>query len=48
MLAMLALPSSLLLMALITAVSLTDRITQSRHRVAVAACWAAMGAVLLI
>jgi len=48
MLAMLALPSSLLLMALITAVSLTDRITQSRHRVAVSACWTAIGAVLLI
>jgi hypothetical protein len=48
MLAMLALPASLLLMALITAISLTERITQGRHRFAVSACWAAIGAVLLI
>jgi len=48
MLAMLALPSSLLLMAFITAISLTDRITQGRHRFAISACWAALGAVLLI
>lgn len=48
MIAMLALPSSLLVMALVTGLSVTDRITLGRRRLVIAAGYAVLGAVLLI
>ena len=48
MIAMLAIPSSLLVMALLTAASVIDRFTLGRRRLVIAAGYAAMGIVLLI
>lgn len=48
MLAMLAVPSSLLVMALLTALAVTDRFTHGSRRLPVAAGYLLLGAGLLI
>jgi hypothetical protein len=48
MLAMLAVPSSLLVMALLTAVAVTDRVTQGSRRLPIAAAYVILAGVLLM
>lgn len=48
MLAMLTLPASLLMMALLTTLSVTDRVTEGRRRLLIAALYAGLGAVLIL
>ena len=48
MLAMLAVPSSLLVMALLTALSVTDRVTQGSRRLPIAALYVILAGALLM
>jgi hypothetical protein len=48
MLAMLAVPTNLLVMALLTAFTVADRVTQGRRRLLIAALYTGLGALLLL
>ena len=48
MLAMLAVPSSLLVMALLTTLSVTDRVAQGSRRLPIAVSFAILAAVLMM
>ena len=48
MLAMLAVPSSLLVMALLTALSVADRVTQGSRRLPIAVAYLVLAGVLLM